>query len=121
MKIIEEACCGEKRVFCFSLRVLQDITDKFGSYDKLFDAVDGEKSIENVAWLLSRLMDAGSRYAKMNGLENPAPLTNEQILDMSGPFDIGKYKSIIFSTLARDTESSVQAESDGGNPTQAGK
>lgn len=120
MKIIEEACCGEKRAFCFSLRVLQDITDKFGSYENLFAAVDGEKSVENVAWMLSQLMDAGSRYAKMNGLENPAPLSADEILDMSGPFDIGKYKSIIFATLARDTESTVQVESTEGNPTQAG-
>lgn len=116
MKTIHEACCGEERAFCFSLRVLQDIMGKFGSLDGMFEAVDGSNSIEAVVWLLSRLMLAGDKCAKLNGEENPAPLTVDEILDLSLPQDIGRFKRIIFATLANDSDSTVQAESD-GNPT----
>lgn len=120
MKAVREACCGEERAFCFSLRVLNDIAAKYGSLDNMFDAVDGTNSIEAVVWLLSRLMIAGDRCAKMNGEANPAPLTPDDILDMSRPEDVRRFKSIIFATLANDGENNVQAESDGGNPTEAG-
>lgn len=119
MNIIREKCCGEERAFCFSLRVLRDILAKFGSFDEMFNAVDGADSVEAVVWLISRLMLAGDRCAKMNGEENPKPLSEDEILDMSLPQDIGRFKSIVFATLAKDSESSVEIESE-GNPTPAG-
>lgn len=119
MNIIRVTCCGEERAFCFSLRVLRDILGKFGSFDKMFDAVDGTDSVGAVVWIISRLMLAGDRCAKMNGDENPKPLTEDEILDMSTPLDIRKFKSIIFATIEKASETSVEIESE-ENPTQAG-
>lgn len=110
---------GEERFFCFSLRVLSDASAKFGGVDAIFSAMDGDKSVENVAWLAARMMDAGDRYAKRHGLDNPAPLTADDILDELSFNEILGLRDIVLSSVGHDSEAEVSVQADGENPTGA--
>lgn len=109
---------GEKHYFCFSLRALNAASVKFGGINNVFEAIDGPNSAENVAFLAAALMDAGHRYALRNGLQDPEPLTADDLLDELSYAEIIKLKDIILSTVGNDSEAEVAVESE-GNPPEA--
>lgn len=110
-----------ERLFCFSLRVLSDASAKFGGIDEIFTAVDGADGIANVAWLAAEMMEAGNRYAKRHNIENPAPLSADDILDELEPREIMALRAIIFATINNDSEAEVKTQTEESeNPTQAG-
>ena len=116
VKLIRRECMGEERYFCFSLRVLNDASAKFGGTDAIFEAIDGPEGIGNVAWLAAALMDGGHRVAVKRGLADPAPVSADDILDELGVAEINALKSIIFATIANDSEAEVSVETK-ENPT----
>lgn len=120
MKSVKEAICGGERYFCFSVRVYQDIMEKYESLDAMLTAMDTAGALEDVAWLASRMMIAGEKYAKRRGLDCPPALTPEDILDELGVDEIVKMKGIIFSTIASDSKSEVELATE-ENPTKAGE
>lgn len=110
-----------ERLFCFSLRVLSDASAKFGGIDEIFTAVDGADGIANVAWLAAKMMEAGDKYAKRHGIENPAPLSADDILDELEPREIMALRDIIYATINNDSEAEVKVQTEESeNPTQAG-
>lgn len=109
---------GEKRFFCFSLRVLSDATAKFGSLDAVSEVVDGG-DVDAVAWLVSRLMDAGHRYAESHGLDDPAPLSADELLDGLGLEDVMALRLIAVATVSHDSEAEVAVQTESSNPTEA--
>lgn len=109
-----------ERLFCFSLRVLSDAASRFGGIDEIFTAVDGADGIANVAWLAAEMMDAGDRYAKRHNIDNPAPLSADDILDELEPREIMALRDIIYATINNDSEAEVKVQADSENPTQAG-
>lgn len=115
---IKRKFMGEERLFCFSLRVLNDASAKFGGVDAIFTAMDGDKSVENIAWLASRMMDAGDRYAKRHGLENPAPVNADDILDELSYNEVLGLRDVVLSSVGHDSEAEVSVQSE-GNPTEA--
>ena len=79
-KAIRVEFCGEKRIFMYSLRVASDILNR--------DDTNTDE-ISDVAFAASRMMEAGARYAKTYGYDNPAPLTENYLLDCC---DLDDYK-----------------------------
>lgn len=49
-----------ERKMLFSLNVLDEMQDKFGGYDKLAEAMQGNDVFKNVRWLLTRLINEGA-------------------------------------------------------------
>lgn len=50
----------KERHLLFSLNVLDEMQDKFGGYDKLTEALQGNDVFKNVKWLLTRLINEGA-------------------------------------------------------------
>ena len=63
---------------------MRDCVERYGDItgiDKaLSEGSDIEKFNESL-WLLSKMMEAGEKYARIEGLENPKALTEDELLD----------------------------------------
>lgn len=74
---------NEDYILCYSTRVVRAVTDKFGSPGKMDEALKNEDSavdrIEANLFVLSALLKAGAAYAKLEGAENPRPLSLEEL------------------------------------------
>ena len=93
MKTAKMNVAGKDHTLCFSLRVVRDCADKFGGMDKLSEALTGgtqQEQFDNVIWLLSRMMDAGERYDKLEGRPSEKALSVD---------DLASLKSTIFETM----------------------
>ena len=86
---------GQEHLLCFSARVVRACTERYGDVSGLGDALDNPdklKALDEAVWILAQMMDAGARYAKLNGLENPEPLSFDAIYDMS---DLNDFFAIV--------------------------
>lgn len=100
-------------VLCFSARVVRACTERYGSIENidkyLLEGTETQTMDESV-WLLEQMIAAGDRYAKQEGIENPAPLSYDEIYDLCGLDDLMDMKAKIFSTIANGNERTVEIE-----------
>lgn len=80
---------------CLSTRVLIGLEEKGLSLDGVF--ADTAHQLTNLMTLLSLMIDAGYRWATMNGEEAEEPLTFEQLMDSTA---IDQYAEIVQSITA---------------------
>lgn len=106
-KAIRVEFCGEKRLFLYSLRVARDVMQRTDA-----ETENGGDEIGDIAFVAHRMMEAGARYAKANGYENPDPLTEEQVLDLCDMEDYGIIAEII-KTATRIGKKTEIASADG--------
>lgn len=100
-------------LLCFSLRVVRDCTERYGNVENIADALNSGTEIHQLdecIWLLSKMMDGGARYAKEEGIENPAPLDYDRLYDLLDLNDIFRMKESIFATVANGNEREVETE-----------
>lgn len=113
----------------FSLRVMKDCMEKYGSIEKFFDVLSGksdgtedtnatEKSslegvgnvvFDSVVWLICKMMESGYSYAKLNHIDVSEPLTEDEILDTADAYDLGILKDAMFQAINRDNSRNVMA------------
>lgn len=104
---------GEKHLLCFSTRVVRSCVERFGEVSGIFDALADEsrlRAFDSAIWILARLMDAGDRYAKKNGLENPPPLSEEDLLDLCGMEDLADVNRAIGEAVTGGSARTVEAK-----------
>lgn len=107
---------------CFSARVIRACSQRYGAVDKIWQALSKGKEIEQLDecfWLLSTMMDAGARYAKLEGFENPEPLSVDDLYDVSDLLDLSAAKERIFETVAEGNKREVEIEPDRKNAEAA--
>lgn len=108
---------GREYLLCFSARVVRACAERYGSVDKIGDALSAGTEMEvmdECFWLLAEMMDAGSRYAKLEGMENPAPLSMDALYDTCSMEDIANMKARIFETVTNGNERMVETEPEKG-------
>ena len=113
---------NKEYLLCFSARVVRDCSERYGSVEKIPDALTNGTEVEvldECFWLLERMMNAGARYAKMEGLENPMPLSAEDLYDACDFIDISNMKASIFETVSNGNERKVETETEEGKNTEA--
>jgi hypothetical protein len=66
----------------FSLHVIDELQDKFGSFDRLDEVLKGKESIKNLCWLLTRLINEGEMLSKFleTGKTEGAEVLEERIV-----------------------------------------
>lgn len=105
---------GSEHLLCFSARVLRGVTERYGGMDKLSAALDDKdplKSLDEAFWILSSMMDAGDRYARHEGLDNPEPLTVEELYDLCDISDFSGLKGKIAETITVGKTTTIEAQS----------
>ena len=88
-------------------------TDRYGDMEALNDALDGKnqgKALDEAIWLLSVLMDAGARYARLNGETPEDPLDADALYDVLGADDLGALNSKIAETIVSGKTATVEAQ-----------
>ena len=83
---------GEEYLGCFSTRVLANVEDYTGmSFEAGLKDILEKQSIKDIVWIIAPLISAGDKYAKMEGIDNPGTLDEEEIYDLVG---IDDYKGM---------------------------
>lgn len=89
---------GKTYLTCMSARTLTKLQE-MGGVAKVFERLDKSDDIEEVFKLLHMFMDAGARYAKIAGIDNPPLMSFDDLLDMVGLDDLAKLKDTVESTV----------------------
>ena len=104
---------GQEHLLCFSARVVRACTERYGDVSGLGDALDNPdklKALDEAVWILAQMMDAGARYAKLNGLDNPPPVSYEDMYDLVGMDDLENLKGKVFETISNGRSTTVEVE-----------
>lgn len=104
---------GAEHLLCFSARVVRACTERYGDMGNIDQALSGDSPVnamDEAVWLIAAMMDAGDRYAKLNSLDNPPPLTADQLLDVCDLGDFTLLTSKITETITNGKTPTVEAE-----------
>ncbi|MFR2334515.1 MAG: hypothetical protein ACLS63_16795 [Flavonifractor plautii] len=115
---------GKEYLLCFSVRVLRAVSERYGDVTHIPEALDQEdtvRAMDEAFWILSAMMEAGSRYAAHEGMENPAPLTVDQLYDLCDISDCMGLKNKIAETITAGRAVTVEAEAPKNAGTARGK
>lgn len=95
----------------FSLRAVKACTEKYGSLEGMFEAIQGKRGsmdvVDECLWLLGVMLDAGYRYDKANGLEAKSPPDGEALLDV---LDLAEMQGVLLHAIAGDSARTVEAD-----------
>lgn len=113
MRTAKMAVNGQEHLLCFSARVVRACTERYGGVERITDVLsdqDTVKVLDESLWILAAMMDAGDRYAKLNGLENPPPLSCDALYDAMGMEDFAGLQGKIAETIRSGRETHVEVE-----------
>ncbi len=122
MKTVNVTIGGEKRVLCYSLRVVNAIEDTFGGEAEMRAKLSSGKTsqaIDITTWLMAQMMLAGKQYADKNGIPCPEPLTQDDLLDNCDVNDMLEMQKQIQAALAIGSKQDVEAEGKNAGTTPA--
>ena len=114
---------GRDYLLCFSARVMRACSERYGGVENIDAALGAEntgKALDEAVWLLSKMMDAGARYAKINGQEAEA-LTYDDLYDVLSIDDLTSIKGKIAETITNGRATTVEAEPPKNAGTTPGK
>lgn len=104
---------GVEHLLCFSARVVRACTERYGEMGGMDEALTSGspvQAMDEAVWMIATMMDAGARYAKLNGLDNPPPLTAEELLDVCDLGDFTQLTSKITETITNGKTPTVEAD-----------
>ncbi|MDR2513744.1 MAG: hypothetical protein LBD02_00865 [Christensenellaceae bacterium] len=116
----------KERHMLFSLNVMDEVEDRFGSLDKLTDALNGEGRMKNVRWLFTLLLNEGAA-------DNEEPLTEKQVGKMIHGGNMAEIQNAIYKSFAlgnrgtteppaeEDEEPDEDGDDSGGEGEEEGK
>lgn len=105
---------GKQHILCFSVRVVRHCAERYGSVNGLYAALSNENELEaldEALWILSEMMQAGDKYAKLHGLQNEPCMTPDGLEDACDLSDFLQMKSAIVLTITNGKKTDVEAES----------
>lgn len=105
---------GEKHLLCFSLYVVRECTERYGSVEGFYEALSSDdtvKALEEAVWGLSTMMEAGAKYAEFNKQKNPRPLSTDELFAVCDVSDFAAIRASIADTVLNGQKTSVEAES----------
>lgn len=121
MRTVSVEIGGEKRVLCYSLRVIKAIEEAFGGETEMrakLTAGTGQ-SVDTICWLMNQLMESGKRYADKAGLPCPEPMSADDMLDCYDLSDLYAMQKTIQDALSAGMRQDVEATSKNAEATPA--
>lgn len=97
-------------ITCFSTRVLLALEDKYGDSTEAINQIMTNRKITDLFYLLQLMLDAGDRYAKLEGIENAGTLSFDELVDSVGVDDYETMFSAITAAVSAGTKASVEVE-----------
>ncbi|MCC2258943.1 hypothetical protein AAAT94_07630 [Intestinimonas aquisgranensis] len=103
---------GKEYPMCFSTRVVRACSERYGGVEHIGAALSGEdlmKVLDETLWLLAAMLDAGARYARLNGQEPLPPPDQETLYDLCDMEDLAGLKSRVMAGMAAGASHTVEA------------
>lgn len=104
-------------LLCFSARVMRACSERYESAENIGKALTEGTEVQKLDesfWLLSAMMDAGAKYAKVEGISTPPPLSYDALYDLCGMDDLLDMQTKIFETIADGSERRIETEDEEG-------
>ena len=104
-------------LLCFSARVMRACSERYENAENIGKALTEGTEVQKMDesfWLLSAMMDAGAKYAKMEGISTPPPLSYDALYDLCGMDDLLDMQTKIFETIADGSERRIETEDEEG-------
>lgn len=95
------------RHLLFSLNVIDEMQDKFGSFDRLDEVLKGKDSIKNLRWLLTLLINEGAD-------DGEELLTEKATGKMIHTGNFNEVKTAIFNAFAVGNSGTAEPPADEG-------
>lgn len=102
---------GKEYLTCFSTRVLMRVEEEKGetAHEWLQKMIENQ-SVGDMFWLLAQLIDAGDRYAKLEGLDNPGAIDFEALIDTVGVDDYATMFAAVVETVKNGQTPNVRTK-----------
>lgn len=101
---------GQDYITCLSTRVLVALEERGGDADKELARIMQGRKLGDLFWLLAQMIDAGDRYAKLEGIDNPGTLSLDALMDSMGPDDYEVMTGAMADTVKAGTTPTVEAK-----------
>lgn len=101
---------GQDYITCLSTRVLVALEERGGDADKELARIMQGRKLGDLFWLLAQMIDAGDRYAKMEGIDNPGSLSLDALMDSMGPDDYEVMTGAMADTVKAGSTPTVEAK-----------
>lgn len=101
---------GQEYITCLSTRVLVALEERGGDADKELARIMQGRKLGDLFWLLAKMIDAGDRYAKLEGIDNPGTLSLDALMDSMGPDDYEVMTGAMADTVKAGTTPTVEAK-----------
>ena len=116
---------GQEFELVLTTRATKEIAKRYGGLsdlgDKLMQAENFEKAIEEVTYLICLLANQGVEIHNFQHPEDKKEhLTPELVELMTSPYDLAKYKDAIMQAMYKGTKREVESEDSGSKNTQVG-
>ena len=108
MRTSEITIADNKYLVCFSTRVLVAIEEREGIACWVCRGSWQMEKRPICFGLLAQMIDAGDRYARHEGLENPGVLTEDELLDLVGVDDYNTMFGAIAQAVQRGNTPEVE-------------
>lgn len=109
-------------IICFSTRVLMALEEREGDSSAGLEKIMKTQKVSDVFWLLAQMIDAGDRYAKIEGIDNPGTISYDELVDTLGVDEYQDVFGAITEAVQKGTKPDVQTKpAKNAKTTQAGK
>lgn len=98
---------GKEYLLCFSTRVIMAL-QKQGDIESVLNKIVEENDIQGLFNVLSLMIDAGARYAKLEGIQNPEPISFDDLVDSVGLDDYNELLTSISDAIDSGTQTTVE-------------
>ena len=112
---------GKEHTLCFSTRVTSRCIEKYGSIDAMFASLGGNdlgKALEHSLWLLSAMLDAGRRYARLAWDREEEAVSYDDLLDLYGLDDVAALGQALRETVINGSKREVKIDAKNAEATQ---
>lgn len=99
---------GKEYPVCFSARVLLSLEARGGDADQELSRIIGEHKLTDMFWLFHQMLDAGARWADMEGIPHPEPISLDHLIDSISVDELRTIFSSITNTIADDSTTTVE-------------
>lgn len=110
MRTSKITVAGKEYTTCLSTRVLVALEERGGDADKELARIMQGKKLADLFWLLAQMIDAGDRYAELEGLDNPGTLSLDELMDRMGPDDYEAMTGALADTVKAGSTPTVESK-----------
>ena len=101
---------GKEYLICFSTRVLMALEEREGDSSAGLEKIMKTQKVSDVFWLLAQMIDAGDRYAKIEGIDNPGTISYDELVDTLGVDEYQDVFGAITEAVQKGTKPDVQTK-----------